>query len=79
MFYDPRFLFCLAVGSMLMVLGVMMLSLSPSGWSLFAVGLCVMTVTLLFETPKRQADSNMHALQLIDARSGQSSQPGQSA
>jgi len=78
MFYDPRFLFGLGVGSVLMILGLLMLSLSPAGWSLFAAGLCVMTVTVLFETPKRQPSAAMHSVQLIDARPGSTSQPGQS-
>jgi hypothetical protein len=53
MFKNIQLVFGLTVGLVLMVLGALFLLLSPTGWSLIAVGLAVTAVNILLNLPEK--------------------------
>ena len=78
MFKNNQVIFGLSVGFMVMVLGQFLLFISPSGWSLLAVGLGLMTATIVLNLPEKTHWTAMQPL-LVDNTQKQSiNPPGQS-
>ena len=62
MFNNIQVKFGLCVGFILMVLGELLLFISPAGWSLLAVGVAVAAVTILLNLPEKNHQAVMQPL-----------------
>lgn len=62
MFNNIQVIFGISVGLTLMVLGQLLLFISPAGWSLLAVGVAVAAVTALQNLPEKTHQVAMQPL-----------------